>query len=302
VEETMKLVRFGRPGEERPGVWLDTVPERDGPAILDVRAMAFDIRDYDAHFFGRWGLARLRGLLGEQGRKLVDPEGLRLGAPVARPGKIVCVGSNYAQHAAEFGKEVPRTPVFFCKAGTSLQGPCDPIVLPAGARLVDAEVELALVVGRAIRGISADQALDALAGFCVLNDVTDRETQRAGKQWFRGKGPDTFCPMGPFLVTPDEVGDPQALRLTSSINGEPVQDGNTRDMTFKISELVAALSENITLEPGDVISTGTPSGVGSARSSPRCLETGDMLELTIDGLGRQRSPVVQAATGGMNDE
>lgn len=287
----MKLVRFGAPGRERPGVWLD---DGDGPgraAILDVGAMAFDIHDYDAHFFSHQGLARVAALLAEPRRILVPAAGLRLGPPVARPGLIACMGKNYAEHAREFGGPVPDSPVVFAKAPSSLAGPFDPIVLAARSRRVDGEAELALVVGRRARRLGEADAMACVAGYLVLNDVTDRDAQKSGQQWFFGKSFDSFCPLGPFLVTADEVPDPHRLRLFSRVNGAALQDGNTSDMIFRIPAILAHLTSGLTLEPGDVVATGTPSGIGSARTPPVLLKPGDVLETGVEGLGVQRSVV-----------
>lgn len=281
----MKLVRFGPPGQERPGVWLD-----DTPGILDVRAMAFDIEDYDAHFFSRWGLERLRGLLAEKNRKIVPAEGVRLGPPVARPGKIICLGKNYRDHIAEFDSKTPDRPILFAKAATALVGPYDAIRLPADAE-ADVEVELAAVIGKTARNLSEGDAMSCVAGYTILDDVTDRAAQRADGQWFRAKSRDTFCPLGPFLVTADEVPDPYALRLTSKIRGQLLQDARASDMIFKLAYLIAYASAAMTLEPGDVLSTGTPGGIGSARKSPVLLRPGDEVEVAIEGLGVQRNRV-----------
>lgn len=288
----MKLVRFGAPGAERPGVWVDPAAPRSRPMILDVRAMAFDIEDYNAHFFSHHGLERLAGLLREPNRKLLPAEdGQRLGPPVARPGKIVCLGKNYANHAREFDAQIPKSPILFTKAGTALAGPCDPVVLPRGAAAVDGEVELAVVIGKAIRRAAPDNAWAAVAGYTVLNDVTDRAAQRGDGQWFRGKSPDTFCPLGPYLVTPDEIPDVNRLRLVSKLNGAVLQDGNTSEMIFKIPFVIEFISAAITLEPGDVIATGTPAGIGSARQPPILLKDGDVIETIVEGVGRQLSRV-----------
>ncbi|MEN8254764.1 MAG: fumarylacetoacetate hydrolase family protein, partial [Verrucomicrobiota bacterium] len=195
----MKLVRFGEKGKECPGVWMG-----DG-RILDVRALAFHIEDYNEHFFANHGLEQLKSLLDDPGAKYVDADGVRLGAPVARPSKIVCVGANYADHAKEFGHDIPSEPILFSKATMAISGPNDPIILPDGAQMVDSEAELAVVIGKTASKIRAVDALDHVAGYTVLNDVTERVVQKANGQWFRGKGFDSFCPMGPFLVTVDEV-------------------------------------------------------------------------------------------------
>ncbi len=287
----MKLVRFGPVGRELPGVWIENAFGRGRAGILDVNGMAFDIRDYNLHFFAHGGLARLAALQEEPGRKIVPADGMRLGPPVARPGKILCLGKNYAEHAKEFGGPVPAVPVIFSKAVTSLNGPCDPIVLPPCAGRVDGEAELALVIGRTAKHLRRETAMSCIAGYCVLNDVTDRDAQKAGLQWFHGKSFDTFCPLGPFLVTADEIADPHALRLTARLNGQVLQDGTTADMVFRIPEILVHITSAITLEPGDVIATGTPAGIGSARTPPLLLKPGDVLETGVEGLGLQRAEV-----------
>lgn len=291
----MKLVRFGPRGNERPGVWLDDTPAPGQASILDVRAMTFDIADYDAHFFATFGVERVQALLHEAHPKLVPAAGVRFGPPVARPGKIVCLGKNYAAHAAEFDSAIPKTPIFFSKATTALNGPFDPIVLPRGSARVDGEAELALVIGRTARRVAAEHALDYVAGYTVFNDVTDRDAQREGQQWFRGKSADTFGPLGPFLVTRDEITDPHRLRVTQRVNGQTLQDDTTQQMLFKIPFLIEYFSAAITLEPGDIIATGTPAGIGSARQPPVLLRAGDVIEIAIENLGEQRSPVIAEA-------
>lgn len=281
----MKLVRFGQPGEERPGLLLD-----DGH-ILDVRAMAFDIYDYDSHFFETYGLQRVAALAREAGRRCISAHNIRLGPPIARPGKIICLGKNYADHAREFDAEIPTQPVLFNKATSAIIGPFDPVILPAGAETCDVEVELAVVIGRRMKRVGEEQALSYVAGYMILDDITDRVAQREGKQWFRGKSPDTFCPMGPWLVTADEIGDPQKLALRSRINDTILQDATTADMIFSVARVLAFISATITLEAGDVVATGTPGGIGSARTPPVLLHPGDVIELEITGLGRQRNEV-----------
>lgn len=283
----MKLIRFGPAGNERPGLWIEKVPECDGPAILDVRAMAFDIEDYNEHFFRTSGISRLANLVRESNRKFVSAENIRLGPPVDRPGKIICMGGNYAEHVRESASVMPANPVFFTKAVSSLTGPADMIALPEGSRLVDGEVELAFVIGKEAKKITASSAFEYIAGFTVLNDVSDREAQRSGGQWFRAKSADTFCPLGPFLVTTDELPDYDNLRLFSKLNGKILQDGNTSDMMMKIPEMLSFLSRTITLMPGDIVSTGTPSGIGSARTPPILLKKGDTLESEVEKVGRQ---------------
>lgn len=285
----MKLVRYGEPGRERPGLWID---DPVSPRILDVRGMAYDIADYDAHFFARHGIARVAALARENRRKEIHAEGVRLGPPVARPGKIICVGKNYAEHAREFDAQVPTSPVLFSKATTALNGPYDAIHIEPGATTTDAEVELAVVIGKTARRVDEDHALAHVAGYTVMNDATDRAAQKEGLQWFRGKSFDTFCPMGPWLVTPDEFDVTRGAILTSHLNGEPLQTGHTRDMMFGVAQLISFISRSITLEPGDVIATGTPAGVGFARTPPVFLKPGDLMTCAIEGLGRIANCVV----------
>ncbi len=287
----MKLVRFGPPGKEKPGIWIDAAfPGM--PGILDVRAMAFDIADFDAHFFTHFGVERLKCLLAESKRTIVPGLGMRLGPPIARPSQIVCVGKNYAEHAKETGSEPPKEPVFFAKAVSSLNGSTDPIVLPLESKRVDAEAELAVVFAKRARRVSEADALSYVAGYTIVNDVSDRDAQYENGQWFRGKSFDSFCPCGPWLVTPDEISDPQILAVKQMLNGEELQNDKTSNMLFSVARLIAALTRNLTLEPGDILATGTPAGIGSARNPPRVLRAGDVVEIEISGLGRQRSPVV----------
>ncbi|MCF7837680.1 MAG: fumarylacetoacetate hydrolase family protein [Candidatus Marinimicrobia bacterium] len=291
----MKLVRYGAPGRERPGAWLETPGA--APRILDVRGMASDIQDYDAAFFAQGGLARLPGLLAEDHPRTIPAAGVRLGPPVAPPPAIYCVGKNYAAHAAEFGGGLPEQPIFFAKAATAVVGPTDPVRLPPGPARVDGEVELAVVLGRTVRGLRPAEALEALAGFLILNDVTDRLAQQADGQWFRAKSADTFCPLGPWLVTPDEIPDWRALRLRLWSKDQLLQDAPAADMVFALPELLAALSARLTLPAGTILATGTPSGIGSARQPPVLLEPGDTLRATITGLGEQANPVTGPAAG-----
>ena len=287
----MKLVRFGEQGKERPGVWMG-----DG-RILDVRALAFHIEDYNAHFFAHDGIGQLERLLADPGARFVDAADVRLGAPIARPSKIICVGANYADHAKEFGHAVPEEPILFSKAATAINGPNDPIVLPAGSQVVDSEAELAVVIGKRAARVARKDALDHVAGYTLLNDVTERVVQKANGQWFRGKGFDTFCPIGPFLVTPDELPDLDGLTVWQRHNGVLLQKGHTADMMFKIPFLIEYISQGMTLLPGDVISTGTPSGIGSAREPKVLMAAGDVIEIGANGLGEQRSGVVAMEAG-----
>jgi len=282
----MKLVRFGKKGRERPGVWMD-----DG-RILDVRALAFHIEDYNEHFFANHGLEQLKQLLEDPASKYINADSVRLGAPVAKPSKIVCVGANYAAHAKEFGHDIPNEPILFSKATTAISGPNDPIVLPDGAQMVDSEAELAVVIGKNAFHVRKEDALDHVAGYTVLNDVTERVVQKANGQWFRGKGFDTFCPMGPFLATSDEVPDLGNVHVWQKLNGETLQDASIADMMFSIPFLIEYISKGMTLLPGDVIATGTPPGIGSAREPQVLMKPGDGVEIGVDGVGVQESIVM----------
>jgi 2-keto-4-pentenoate hydratase/2-oxohepta-3-ene-1,7-dioic acid hydratase in catechol pathway len=283
----MKLVRFGEPGNERPGVWMG-----DG-RILDVRALAFHIEDFNAHFFAHQGMEQLASLLEDPGATYVDAADVRLAAPVATPSKIICVGANYADHAKEFGHHVPDEPILFSKATSAMCGPNDPVRLPDEAQAVDSEAELAVVIGRKASKVGREDALSYVAGYTVLNDVTERVVQKSGGQWFRGKGFDTFCPVGPFLVTPDEIPDPENLRVWQTLNGQALQDGCTADMMFTVPFLIEYIAQGMTLLPGDIIATGTPPGIGSARKPPVLMAAGDVVEVGVDGIGSQRSEIKQ---------
>ncbi len=280
----MKLLRFGPNTEERPGIWIEQ-PDTD-PMILDVRAMAYDIEDYNTRFFRSNGLDRLRSLVQEPNRTLIPANGLRLAPPVDCTGSIICLGKNYGDHVQEFDSKIPERPILFSKALSSINGPFDPIRIPPNAAMVDGEVELAVVIGRLASCVPAETAFEHIAGYTVLNDVTDRAAQRGDGQWFRGKSADTFCPIGPFLVTPDEI-DSGEHHLYSRLNGELLQEGKTSQMLFKLPEIIAFISQSISLHPGDIIATGTPAGVGSARQPPVYLKHGDTLETVIEGIGRQ---------------
>ena len=215
--------------------------------------------------------------------------------PVDRkiPGKIICVGENYAAHAREFGNEPPALPILFSKANSSMNGPNDEIVLPAQSHTVDSEVELAVVIKKAAKNVKAEEALDYVAGFTIVNDVSDRIAQREGSQWFRGKSHDTFCPIGPWLVTPADVPTLENISLTCQRNGKTLQSGNTSDMIFGIPKLIEFASQGMTLEPGDIIATGTPVGVGSCHEPSEALMAGDITTLEIDGLGKQEAKITQ---------
>ncbi|MFC8007218.1 fumarylacetoacetate hydrolase family protein [Streptomyces olivaceus] len=277
----MKLVRLGDPGQERPAVIDDRGVTRDLSPLTS---------DIDGAFLASDGVARTRRALADGGLPALDAEGLRFGPPVARPGAVVCVGQNYAAHAAESGSEPPTRPVIFYKAPNTVVGPHDEVEIPRGSARTDWEVELAVVVGRTARYLdSPEQALGHVAGYAVSNDVSERDFQleHSGGQWSKGKSCATFNPLGPFLVPADEVPDVQDLRLRSLVNGEPRQDSRTKDMIFSVAQIVYDLSQYLVLDPGDVINTGTPEGVGLSGRFPY-LRPGDVMEIEIEGLGRQR--------------
>ena len=282
----MKLVRYGEAGQERPGIWLDG----EEPRIVDVRGMAFDITDYDARFGAPGGVARLRGLLDDPGLKTVPAAGVRLGVPVARPRMVVCLGKNFAEHAAEFDGQRAECPVYFAKATGALAGPGDAIRVPAGAEM-DGEVELALVVGRRARRVKAAEAMECVAGWMVFNDVTRRDEQRRRGQWFFAKGGDGCGPCGPWLTTADEAGDVYAKTMRQRVNGRVLQEARAGEMIFRVAEVLEDLTAWMTLEAGDVVSLGTPGGIGSARTPPVLLKAGDVVECEIEGLGTLRNPV-----------
>jgi 2-keto-4-pentenoate hydratase/2-oxohepta-3-ene-1,7-dioic acid hydratase in catechol pathway len=282
----MKLIRFGEPGRERPGVLLG-----DG-----VRVDASEVgSDYDEDFLGGGGLGRLQAWLGKKAGSAprVDAR-VRLGAPLHRPSKIVCIGLNFRDHAAETGAEIPREPVIFFKSTTALVGPNDPLVIPRGASKVDWEVELAVVIGKTARYVEEAEAYEYVAGYVLHNDYSERSFQmERGGQWVKGKSADTFAPVGPFLATRDEIPDPQRLDMWLKINGKYRQRSTTANMIFGVRALVSYVTQFMTLLPGDVISTGTPAGVGlGMKPSPEYLRAGDVVELGITGLGESRQEVV----------
>jgi 2-keto-4-pentenoate hydratase/2-oxohepta-3-ene-1,7-dioic acid hydratase in catechol pathway len=277
----MKLIRFGAPGREKPGVLL--------PDGRRVDASGFVV-DYDEEFFASDGLARLERWLQHAGAGApAVPADARLGPPVARPSKIVCIGLNFRDHAAETGAKIPAEPILFFKSTTALVGPDDDVVIPRGSEKTDWEVELAVVIGKRASYVSEGDAMEHVAGYALHNDYSERTFQlERGGQWVKGKSCDTFAPLGPFLATRDEIPDPHALRMWLRVNGETMQDGTTADMIFGVPKLVSYVSEFMTLLPSDVISTGTPAGVGLGRKPPRFLVPGDVVEQGIDGLGTSR--------------
>jgi len=281
----VKLIRFGERDRERPGVLLP-----DGRRI-DVGAFG---EDWNEAFFGGDGLPRLeRWLTQHAARCPTVPDHVRLGPCVARPSKIVCIGLNYAGHVRETGATTPTEPVVFFKSTTALCGPDDDLVLPPGSTRTDWEVELAVVIGARASYVPEERAMEHVAGYALHNDYSEREWQlEHGGQWVKGKSFDTFAPIGPFLATRDEIPDPHALRLWLEVNDQRFQDSSTADLIFGVPALVSYLSRFMTLLPGDVVSTGTPQGVGLGMKPPRYLEPDDVVELGIDGLGMQRQRAV----------
>jgi len=252
--------------------------------------------DIDGAFLSSGGVARVRDALARDALPVVDAEGLRIGAPIARPGKIVCIGLNYRDHAAESGADEPAEPVVFMKAASTMVGPYDEVLVPRDSVKTDWEVELAVVIGKRARYLETrEEALDAIAGYAVANDVSEREFQlERGGTWDKGKSCETFNPLGPWLVTADEVADPQNLAMRLWVNGERRQNGHTSNMIFDVAEIVRYLSRFMVLEPGDLINTGTPAGVAMGIAGQPYLRAGDVMELEIEGLGRQRQTAGQA--------
>lgn len=281
----MKLVRYGAAGAERPGL-----VDRDG----NIRNLSAHIDDVAGKWLAPSSLASLANIVPES-LPLV-PHGQRIGACVARSGKFICIGLNYADHAAETGKSVPPEPVVFLKATSAICGPNDPIEIPKRSSKTDWEVELGVIIGTRAKYIGEDTALDHVAGYCTINDVSERafQSERQG-QWTKGKSHDTFGPVGPWLVTADEIPDPQDLKLWCAVDGHRYQNGSTATMAYGVRFLVAYLSQFMTLEPGDIIATGTPPGCGmGVKPAPVYLKAGQEVELAVEGLGKQRHRVVQA--------
>jgi 2,4-didehydro-3-deoxy-L-rhamnonate hydrolase len=281
----MKLIRFGDPGKEKPGLLL--------PDGTRVDATSFG-SDYTESFFENDGLVALRKWFGASGSAAprVEPS-VRLGPPIDRPSKIVCIGLNYRKHAVESGMEVPKEPVVFFKSTTALAGPDDQVIIPRSAEKVDWEVELAVVIGKKASYAPKERAFEYIAGYVLHNDYSERSYQlERGGQWVKGKSADTFAPLGPFLATRDEIADPGRLHMWLKVNGELRQNESTSDMIFDVPTLVSYLSEFMTLLPGDIVSTGTPSGVGHGMKPPKYLRPGDVVEMGIDGLGESRQRMV----------
>lgn len=283
----MKLIRFGASGNERPGIEI-------GGNRYDLGAF---VADYNEQFFETDGINRLKAYVEEHRNSLspVDTTA-RWASPVARPSKIICVGLNYKDHARETNAEIPKEPILFFKSTTALCGPFDPVILPKDSLKTDWEVELAVVIGRKASYVQEAEALDYVAGYTLLNDLSEREFQlERGGTWDKGKGCDTFAPLGPYLATPDEIADVHQLGLWLKVNDAIMQNGNTADLIFSIPSLIAYISRFMTLLPGDVISTGTPAGVGLGRNPQVYLKAGDICELGIDGLGVSRQNVIAYA-------
>jgi 2-keto-4-pentenoate hydratase/2-oxohepta-3-ene-1,7-dioic acid hydratase in catechol pathway len=280
----MKLIRFGTDGNEKPGIQLAD------NSWIDISAFG---EDYNEGFFGNGGLDRLAAWLrtNQENCPKINME-TRLGPPLVRPSKIVCVGLNYAQHAAESGMAVPKEPVLFFKATSAIVGPNDDLIIPKGGEKTDWEVELSIIIGKKATYVSETDVFDHIAGYVLHNDYSERAFQLEKEgQWCKGKGCDTFAPLGPFIATKDEIENPNNLNLWLKLNGETVQNSNTSDFIFNIQEVVSYISQFMTLLPGDIISTGTPLGVGLGFNPPKYLKPGDIVELGIEGLGSSKQKV-----------
>ncbi len=277
----MKLIRYGDAGKEKPGLihnekWFDT---------------SNVVKDYDEEFFASGGLHILEQALTNGSLNEVHTN-QRLGCPVSRPSKIICIGLNYAKHAKETNAQIPQEPIIFFKAPSSVIGPNDTVIIPKNSSKTDWEVELAVVIGKKANYVSEEEAMDYVAGYCLHNDISEREFQlERGGQWVKGKSADTFAPLGPWLATKDEIKNVHKLRLWLKLNGKTMQDANTDDLIFNIPHLVSYASQFMSLMPGDIISTGTPHGVGLGLNPQIYLKEGDVMELGIDGLGTQRQEV-----------
>jgi 2-keto-4-pentenoate hydratase/2-oxohepta-3-ene-1,7-dioic acid hydratase in catechol pathway len=281
----MKLIRFGESGKEKPGVILNDKK-------YDVSAFG---EDYTEQFFETDGLSRLADFIKDNLLPEVA-DGTRLGSPIARPSKLVCIGLNYADHAKETNAPLPPEPVIFMKSTTAIVGPFDDIIIPKNSVKTDWEVELAVVIGKKASYVEEAEAMDYVAGYVLHNDVSEREFQlERNGTWDKGKGCDTFAPLGPFLATPDEIADPHSLRLWLKVNGETMQDGTTSNFIFNLPHLISYTSQFMTLLPGDIISTGTPAGVGLGMKPPIYLKAGDVVELGIEGLGESKQNLIAYA-------
>jgi len=281
----MKIVRFGEPGQEKPGIIdLDN----------NIRDLSGEVTDITGEFLESGGLSKLAQL--DINSLPIASGSPRLGVPVAEVPKIICIGLNYSDHAKESNMPIPTEPVVFMKAVSALSGPNDDVILPKGSTKGDWEVELAVVIGKETKNVSEERAMEYVAGYTICNDVSEREWQlEHGSQWSKGKSFDTFAPVGPWLVTPDDVSDPHNLAMWLDLNGKRMQTGNTNTMIFRIEKLISYLSYFVTLQPGDIISTGTPPGVGMGiKPEPVFLSVNDVMRLGIDGLGEQKQTVISA--------
>lgn len=280
----MKLIRFGEAGQEKPGVLIND-------KRIDVSSI---VNDYNEAFFENDGLAKLQEALKNNTSFPEVSNDIRLGSPVARPSKIICIGLNYVDHCEETGAAIPEEPIIFFKSTTSLCGPNDNLIIPKNSDKTDWEVELAFVVGKKASYVAEEDALDYLAGYCLLNDYSERAFQiERGGQWAKGKGCDTFAPLGPILATADEIEDVNNLSMWLTVNGKKFQNSNTSNLIFKIPFLIHYLSQFMTLLPGDVVSTGTPPGVGlGIKPNPVYIKAGDVIELSIEGLGTSKQVAV----------
>lgn len=279
----MKLIRFGEINKEKPGIIIND-------DYYDTSSFG---EDYKEHFFESDGLNRLQKFIDDHKNSLPKlSKDIRLGSPVARPSKIICIGLNYADHAKETKANIPSEPIIFFKSTTALCGPYDDVIIPKNSKKTDWEVELAVVIGKKTSYVDEAEALDYVAGYCLHNDLSEREFQlERNGQWVKGKSCDTFAPLGPFMATQDEIADVNNLRLWLTANGKTMQDGNTSNLIFKIPFLISYVSQFMTLLPGDIISTGTPAGVGLGMNPQVYLKAGDIVELGIDGLGASRQNV-----------
>lgn len=277
----MKLIRFGEPGKEKPGVIINE-------KRYDVSSF---IKEYDEAFFGNNGIEELKEYINKNHNHLTPvSDSVRLGPPMARPSKLICIGLNYADHARETGAALPTEPIIFFKSTTAICGPNDDLIIPKGSKKTDWEVELAVIIGKKASYVEENEAHFHIAGYCLHNDYSEREFQlERGGQWVKGKSCDTFAPLGPFIALPDEIDDTSNLRLWLSVNGKMVQDSSTSNLIFNIPFIIHYLSQFMTLLPGDVISTGTPPGVGlGMKPEPVFVKEGDVIELGIDGLGTSK--------------
>jgi len=275
----VRLIRFGPKGDEKPGLWKNGY-------IVNLKNIFPDIPDIGEDFFKNNWIQKVSAVT-DTGQKM----DVRIGSPVSRPSKIICLGKNYSEHIEEGGFDKPVKPLIFCKTPNALTGPFDPIVLPRSSNQIDWEVELALIIKKEGKRINRGDALNYIAGYSVMNDLSGRDVQFSDGQWFRGKSFDCFAPLGPSIVTPDEAGDVKNLRLTTAVDGKIMQDGNTGDMIFDIPFLIENISEDITLLPGDIISTGTPSGVGIFKDPPVVLKPGNIVECRIENIGLIRNRI-----------